>query len=186
MQLGLPPKVLWGTPQAFGNSEAWKQIPVPEEEVAMTMLSVNHGAKGIIMWTFPTTPDLTNVTSKLAKVLTGVCAGYLLGAEILTGLAVDGAGAIDASAWRVDDSILISIVNSDYQDTEESITIDLPVGVIATSITSVLWGDGGWRLTASFSKQIHRFSLKGLSTDILTLSLAPMLLVSEQDSRAVA
>lgn len=185
MQLGLPPKVLWGTPQAFGNSEFWKQIPTPEEEVAMTMMSVNHGAKGIIMWTFPTTPDLTNVTSKLAKVLTGVCAGYLLGAEILTGLAVDEAGAIDASAWRVEDSILISIVNSDYEDTEESVTIDLPAGVVATGITSVLWGDGEWRLTAS-SVQIYRSGLQGLSTDILILSLEPTLLVGGQDPRARA
>lgn len=185
MQLGLPPKVLWGTPQAFGNSEFWKQIPTPAEEVAMTMLSVNHGAKGIIMWTFPTTPDLINVTSKLAKVLTGVCAGYLLGAEIMTGLAVDGASAIDASAWRIEDTLLLSIVNSDYQDTTEPVTLDLPAGVVANSINNVLWGDGEWYLTASSSVQIRRSGLQDLSTDILILSLETHLLVSGQDSRTI-
>ena len=151
----------------------------------MTMLSVNHGAKGIIMWTFPTTPDLINVTSKLAKVLTGVCAGYLLGAEIMTGLAVDGASAIDASAWRIEDTLLLSIVNSDYQDTTELVTLDLPAGVDAHSINNVLWGDGEWYLTASSSGQIHRSGLQGLSTDILILSLEPHPLVSGQDSRTI-
>lgn len=94
----------------------------------MTMLSINHAAKGIIMWTFPTTPDLTDVTSRLAKVLTGLCAAYFLGAEMVMGLAVAGAIAIDASAWWVGDSILVSIVNSDYEDTIGSVTINLPAG----------------------------------------------------------
>lgn len=187
MQLGLPPKVLWGTPQAFGNSEFWKQTPTPEEELAMTLLSVNHGAKGIIMWTFPTTPDLTDVTSRLAKVLTGTCAGYLLGADIITGLAVDRTSAVDASAWRVGNSILLSIVNSDYQDMTGPVTLHLPAEIFATSISTVLWGDAEWRVTNVDSKtQIQRSGLQGLSSDILILSLELPLFVEEQDSTAVA
>ncbi|KAF6220378.1 hypothetical protein HO133_003510 [Letharia lupina] len=187
MQLGLPPKVLWGTPQAFGNSEFWKQTPTPEEELAMTLLSVNHGAKGIIMWTFPTTPDLTDVTSRLAKVLTGTCAEYLLGADIITGLAVDGTSAVDASAWRVGNSILLSIVNSDYQDMTGPVTLHLPAEIVATSISTVLWGDAEWRVTNVDSKtQIQRSGLQGLSSDILILSLELPLFVEEQDSTAVA
>ena len=171
--LGLPPKILWGTPQAFGNSEFWKQTPTPAEEVAMTMLSINHGAKGIIMWTFPTTPDLTLVTSQLAKVLTGsVCAEYFLGASLLMGLGFHGADMLDTTAWRVGDSVLISAVNPAYEDTTGSVTIDLPAGMVAKSITSILWGDGNWHLTTVDSAtQLHRSGLQGLSTDILILRL---------------
>ncbi len=171
-QLGLPPKVFWGTPQAFGNSEFWKQTPTPDEEVAMTMLSINHGAKGIIMWTFPTTPDLTTVTSRLAKVLTGRYAGYLLGAELIGGLRINGAEMIDASVWKSSDSILVSIVNFAYEDAAGSVTLDLPAGTTAIGVRDVLWGDGEWRLsTLDSAAQIQRSSMRGMSTDILVLSL---------------
>ena len=185
IQLGLPPKMLWGTPQAFGNAEFWKQTPTPEEEVAMTMLSVNHGAKGVIMWTFPTTPELTDVTSGLAKVLTGICSEYLLEADMVMNLRVSGSGMLDASAWRVEDSVLLSVVNSDYQDTKGSVTLDLPAGMAAKGIESVLWGDGKWRLANGDSAtQIQRPGLKGLSTDILILSLGLQLAIDWQDTMA--
>lgn len=177
-QLGLPPKVLWGTPQAFNDQDFWKQTPTPEQEVAMTMLSINHGAKGIIMWTFPTTPALTDVTSRLAKVLTtGTCVRYLLGAELMGGLSTDGTvgtqvDTIDASAWSLGDSMLVSIVNSAYEDAVGLITLDLPNGFIATNIENVLWGDGAWILSKTGSAtQIQRTGVQGLSTDILLLSV---------------
>lgn len=138
------------------------------------------------MWTFPTTPDLIDVTSRLAKVLAGVCTGYLLGAERVGGLAVDGAGAVDASAWRGGDSLLVSIVNSDYQDTTGSVALDFPGGMVATGIISFLWGDGQWRLTASSPVQIRRSGVRGLSTDILILTLEPQLLLGGHGPMAMA
>ena len=193
-QLGLPPKVLWGTPQAFGNAQFWKQTPTADEEVAMTMLSVNHGAKGIIMWDFPTTPELTAVTSRLAKVLTGeTCAKYLLGAELVGGLRVSGANLVDASMWRVQNSLLVSIVNPAHQCATGRIDVSLPAGTIATSITSVLWGDGKWRLIrAGSTTRVQRIDLGtgcglgALSADILLLALAPQQVVSEQDVIAIS
>ena len=138
----------------------------------MTMLSINHGAKGIIMWTFPTTPDLTTVTSRLAKVLTGRCAGYLLGAELIGGLRINGAETIDASAWKFSESVLVSIVNFAYEDTAGPVALDLPAGTTATGVKEVLWGDGGWRSsTVDSAAQIQRSSVRGMSTDILVLSL---------------
>ena len=160
----------------------------------MTMLSVNHGAKGIIMWAFPTTPELTAVTSRLAKVLTGgTCAKYLLGAELIGGLRVSGANLVDASVWRVQNSLLISIVNPAHQCATGRIDVSLPVGTIATSITSVLWGDGKWRLIrAGSTTRVQRIdlgaacSLQALSADILLLALAPQQVISEQDVIAVS
>lgn len=56
--LNLPQKPQWGVPQAFGNETFWARYPTPEEEVVMNMLFVNHGAKGIAMWAYPTEPGL--------------------------------------------------------------------------------------------------------------------------------
>ena len=124
------------------------------------------------MWAFPTTPELTDVTSKLASVLTGACAKYLLGAELRNGLRIGGTDSLDASVWRVDNILLVSIVNSAYQDTKDSPTIYLPPGMTATSITNVAWGDGKWKLAqVGDSSRIQRTRLQGLGTDILLLSL---------------
>ena len=173
-QLNLPPKVLWGVPQAFPNQDFWTQTPTPSQEVAMTMLSINHGAKGIIMWIFPTTAGLTDVTSRLARVLTGICATYILGAEPMTEPAVDGVSAIDVSAWKTGDSILVSIVNSAHENTTGRISLSLPRGLLATNIRQVLWGDGGWHLTSTSSaSHLERSHIQSLSTDILILSLSP-------------
>ena len=140
----------------------------------MTMLSINHGAKGIIMWTFPTTAELTDVTSRLARVLTGVCAEYILGANIMTEPAVDGANDIDVSAWKTGNSILVSIVNSAHENTTGPISLSLPGGLRATNIKQVLWGDGGWHLTSTSSaSHLERSDIQSLSTDILILSVSP-------------
>ena len=140
----------------------------------MTMLSINHGAKGIIMWLFPTTAALTDVTSRLARVLTGVCAEYVLGADIITEPAVDGVSAIDISAWKTGDSILVSIVNSAPKNTTGPVSLSLPGDCVAMDITHVLWGDGAWHLTSSPSAtQLERSHVQGWSTDILILRLSP-------------
>ncbi|KAJ5945797.1 hypothetical protein N7454_002636 [Penicillium verhagenii] len=69
--LGESPKPFWGVPMAFGNETFWTRYPTAAEEVTMTMLSLNHNAKGIVMWDWPTTVELANVTSALSRVLVG-------------------------------------------------------------------------------------------------------------------
>ena len=174
-QLGLSQKPFWSVPQAFGNSQYWLQTPTAQEEVAMTMLGINHRAKGVVSWIFPTTPDITNVTSFLAPVLTTACAKYLLGSEIITGLTASGAEMIDASAWRLGNSLLVSIVNTADDDTTGSVVLDLPAGMTAISIESTLWGDGQWELaasnTAGSSRQLQRSGMPGLNVDLLILSM---------------
>ncbi|PWY86781.1 hypothetical protein BO70DRAFT_427783 [Aspergillus heteromorphus CBS 117.55] len=64
-------KTHWGAPQAFGNETFWTRYPTPEEEVVMVMLSVNHGAMGIVMWDFPTSEGIKEVTGELSRVVAG-------------------------------------------------------------------------------------------------------------------
>lgn len=139
----------------------------------MTMLSVNHGAKGIIMWTFPTTPELVNVTSALAELLTDKCADLLLGADLSSGLAVDGAPAADVSVWENGQRMLLSIVNPSYEDAVGLVEFQLPINVTAHNFTS-LWGENQWKAVddgGGYIRSLQKTGLSGLSVDVLLLSL---------------
>lgn len=140
----------------------------------MTMLSINHGAKGIIMWTFPTTPELVNVTSALAELLTDKCAGLLLGADLSPGLAVKGAPAADVSLWENGQRMLLSIVNPSYEEAVGLVEFQLPINVTAHSLIS-LWGDNQWKMVddgAGYIKSLQTIGLPGLSVDVLLLPLS--------------
>ncbi|QDS69266.1 hypothetical protein FKW77_002201 [Venturia effusa] len=106
------PKTFWGTPQAFGGSEYWARPPTKMEEVVMAMLFVNHGAKGIVAWNFPTTDELKAVTASLSKTLSAPdIAGLLLGAKpVPLSKEGPGSGDLDVVSWTVGDKMLVSIV----------------------------------------------------------------------------
>jgi hypothetical protein len=125
------PKSFWGVPQVFGGSEYWQRPPMAEEEMVMVWLFINHGAKGILGWTFPTTAELTSVTSAMAKLVTSdEVSGLLLGdnPRKLNVQADDGID-IDAAAWIVGDRMLVSIVHLGLKDTSSRIVVKLPANV---------------------------------------------------------
>ena len=140
----------------------------------MTMLSINHGAKGIIMWTFPTTSELVNVTSALAELLTNQCADLLLGTDLSSGLAVEGAPAADVSFWKDEQKMLLSIVNPFHEDVVGSVKFQLPINVTAYSLTS-LWGENRWEAVDDGTgaiRSLQKTGLSGLSVDVLLLALS--------------
>jgi hypothetical protein len=165
--LGMPQKPHWGAPQAFGNETFWARYPTPAEEVVMNMLSVNHNAKGIVMWDYPTEPGIISITSDLSRMLVAdVATGFLLGSETFGGLAVTGNKRFDASAWVVEDSMMVSLINLEYGPTLGAVTVQLPTS--ATGITNVLWGNGKWAVEGGI---LSTNSTSGLQVDLLVLSL---------------
>lgn len=140
----------------------------------MTMLSINHGAKGIIMWTFPTTPELVTVTSALAALLAHKCAYLLLGADLASGLAVDGAPAADVSFWKNRNEMLLSIVNPSYEDVDGLVEFQLPINITASSFTT-LWGDNQWKAVDDGEgriRSLQKIGLPALDADVILLSLS--------------
>lgn len=134
------PKASWGVPQVFGGSEYWDRPPTASEEIVMIWLFINHGAKGIVGWLFPTTSELTSAMSNMADIVTneGVTA-LLLGdnprpLEVVVEADVD----IDAAAWIVGNQMLVSIVYLGLTDTDASVIVKLPKTVQAES-TKQLW-----------------------------------------------
>jgi hypothetical protein len=160
-------KIHWAAPQAFGNETFWTRYPTAAEEVVMNMLSVNHAAKGIVMWDFPTKSDILDVTNRLAGVLTkDPVASFLVGARLVQMLKITGAGNVDAAAWVKDDEILVSVVNLDYSNTKSNVTVSLPEGVKATEISTSLWGAGCWSVHGN---KLSINSLMGLEVSLLLL-----------------
>ena len=164
--LGGPPKTTWGVPQAFGASQFWVRYPTAEEETVMTLLSINHNAKGIVMWDYPTTSDLENVTSSLSKMLTAPqVASFVLGAKT-TALSVTGESRVDAAGWIVGDQMLVSVAYLEYDDSSAAVDIALPAS--ATSVGSVLWGNGGWSASGN---TLTKAGLSALEVDLFIMSI---------------
>lgn len=134
------PKSFWGVPQVFGGSEYWARPPTAEEEIVIIWLFINHGAKGIMGWLFPTTPALTAVMSHMARVVTSEeVTNLLLGdnprkASIYLGENVD----IDSAVWIAGHSMLLSVAYLGSEDTSEHVAIRLPAWVKAGSARQ-LW-----------------------------------------------
>ncbi|KAK1709652.1 uncharacterized protein CLUP02_05016 [Colletotrichum lupini] len=165
-------KTQWFAPQAFGNETFWARYPTAEEEVVMTVLSVNHGAKGIVMWNYPATPELEGLTSKLASVFTNEAAvEFLLGTERMQDLAVEGAKRVDAAVW-VDEAkkqVLVSVVNLSYDEISGEIRVVLPDGVEVGEVVEVLWGDVAWEMVDG--SLVATEGLLGLQTSVFITAL---------------
>jgi len=165
--LGLPPKTFWGVPQAFGNDTFWDRYPSVGEEVVMNMLSINHGAKGIVMWDYPSEPTLQNVTSSLSKILTAApISNFFTSATPIMTLPVTGQPRVDVTAWVLDSKMLLSIVNLGYIDSSSNVSITLPKDV--SGMDKAFWGASDWTVAGDM---IWKLGISGLEVDLVTFDL---------------
>lgn len=144
----------------------------------MTMLSINHGAHGIVMWDFPTTPEILQITTRLAPILTNSTISNFFLTKPRFALSSpssssSSAGAqktdIDATIWIDDDMILVSIVNLGLQNLGGEILIDLPDGIKVDEKTSrmeKLWGEANW-IGVDGGKTLRSEVFMGLESSIL-------------------
>jgi hypothetical protein len=124
--LNTGPKTFWGVPQAFGGSEYWSRPPTAMEEAVMALLFVNHNAKGIVAWNFPTTKDLTEVTGALARTLSESEVTCLLLGSKMRKLDASGSDELDVAGWRVAGKMLVSLVYMGKEQTPAEILVRLP------------------------------------------------------------
>ncbi|KAJ4413507.1 hypothetical protein N0V82_008494 [Gnomoniopsis sp. IMI 355080] len=166
-------KTQWFAPQAFGNESFWTRYPTADELNVMTLLGVNHGAKGIVMWDYPTSSELYGLTNDMAALFTNQeAAKFLIGAPRTQDLIVTGGyGNIDAAVWVDADSrkALVTVVNLDY-GTIGPLTVNLPTGVVPSTIEGYLWGNSTWQ-TGKGSLSVAK-GLGGLDTAVFVVTLA--------------
>lgn len=166
--LNAGPKSFWGVPQAFGSSEYWSRPPTAKEEAVMAMLFINHNAKGIVAWNFPTTTELTAVTSALAKVLsTQEITGLLLGAKT-QGLDFTGSSDLDVTGWTVGKKMLVSVVNIGTSVTPAEVDVKLPAK--AKELRQV-WPVEGFRGWVPTQVGMKKNGLADLEVNLLIVEL---------------
>lgn len=90
-------KSLWSVPQAFGEAQYWKRYPTRKEFVVQSALSIIHGAKGIIAWTDPTTPEIKTAASNFAKTIPIISIFVLDPTVVSFGFEENG---VEIMAWR--------------------------------------------------------------------------------------
>lgn len=141
----------------------------------MTMLSINHGAHGIVMWDFPTTPEILQITTRLAPILTNstIANFFLTKPRFALSPSSPSAGAqksdIDATIWIDEDKILVSIVNLGLQNLGGEILISLPDGIqVDEKIGRMekLWGEANW-IGVDGGKTLRSEVFMGLESSIL-------------------
>lgn len=141
----------------------------------MTMLSINHGAHGIVMWDFPTTPEILQITTRLAPILTNSTISNFFLTKPRFALSPSSSGAqktdIDATIWIDDEMILVSIVNLGLQNLGGEILIDLPDGIRVDDektggVGEKLWGEANW-IGVDGGKTLRSEVFMGLESSIL-------------------
>ena len=160
-------KPTWAVLQTFGEQDYWKSIPSPAEVENMMMLAVNHNAKGITYWIYPSTDEVNAESGELGRVFQTVPArDFLFGANAIKRLKVVGEPLVDASAWILGDQMMVGIAIEEYVDLSSTVTITLPAS--ASSINATLFGDSTWSIAGD---NLSATGLKGLEVDILVLNL---------------
>ncbi|KAL3713518.1 hypothetical protein TMatcc_002221 [Talaromyces marneffei ATCC 18224] len=164
--LGEWSKPIWAVPQSFDGEGYWSRNPTVNETWVMNQLALNHGAKSIMLWTFPASDELATANSQQAKALTR---SPVL--EFITGgqpkpISVAAFEQLDVSYWIVGQQALVSVVNLEYDDTSSAVEIALPF--TASSIGSGAWGDVSWELSGN---ALNVQSLDALATSFVILGL---------------
>lgn len=161
-----PRKPLWAVLQSFSGEQYWSRDPTPQETWAMMLISVNHGAKGIMSWDFPTSSAQTEAYSEMAKVATvPPVSKILLGSQPQT-LVVYDHPLLDVAYWKSGEEIMLSVANLDYQSYENTISIPLPKNI--TRISNQTWGSVEWSLGGNNTIIAKR--LEALATSLVILS----------------
>ncbi|KAF8153023.1 hypothetical protein B0H34DRAFT_721877 [Crassisporium funariophilum] len=103
-------KVVWAVTQAFGGEEFWSRAPTGREWLVQAILSIIHGARGIIPWIDPTPNDIKQSASKLAKVLPQI-SNYIFDPEASFSYLTHG--RVDVGLWSKKSETLVLVTNLD-------------------------------------------------------------------------
>lgn len=140
--LGRWPKTKIHNPQSFHGEGYWARDPTPEEEWAMNLLALNHGAQGVISWVYPAAEILSQAHGKLAKVITkSPVLDFVVGGDRPPRVQASANEDVDVSFWKLGNRMLVSLVNSGYSDVNGPVEIAVPD---VASIESTIWGNLSW------------------------------------------
>lgn len=115
---------LWTVPQAFGESSWWPRQPTGSELLLMILISLNHGALGIVPWIYnaESTQEQMEASALFGRSLE-VLTPYLTGKG--AGRKVVQDGAVDVGTWKGEDgSLLVIVGNTGYDQVEWKVQLE--------------------------------------------------------------
>jgi hypothetical protein len=164
-------KPLWSVLQAFDGEGYWQRLPTPQETWVMAMISFNHGAKGITSWIYPSTDELNDAHSALARVVTVAPVSNFIGGAQPVPISVHG---LDVSYWTLGKQAMV-IVAADPDSSTLAGTVEGPsatsgvsLPISAKSIASTPWGNITWSLEGN---KLQAKGISSLATSIVILNL---------------
>ncbi len=113
----------------------------------MTLLSLNHGAKGILMWVFPTADEIVGVASKFSQVVLardGLSTFVLMAHAAV--VPVPGVENVDGAMWRVGSRMMVTVVNAGKEKIEGEVKLEFGDDAKIKGLNRNLWGRGGWKI----------------------------------------
>ena len=169
--IGEPEKPLWSVLQAFSDGGYWGRDPTDDETWGMILLSLNHRAKAVMSWTFPTSKLLAYAHGAFSKVATAPpVSNFLLGAEP-TQIKFEGRPLLDVSYWKAGGQIMVGVANLVYDPTHQTAFLEIPESV--DRIVEQPWGSLRWTLSciSNTSTMMSVHGLRGLATNIVILDM---------------
>ncbi|KAJ7084823.1 hypothetical protein B0H15DRAFT_847733 [Mycena belliarum] len=180
-------RVLWAVPQAFGGEEFWTRAPTGREFAVQVLLSINHGARGIMPWLDPTPPDIKHTASALAGALTAVAHLLFSPCAAFRHLHLPAAaGGLDVGLWSAgagtEIETLVLVANADADARAGEVRLPLSEGVEGVEVREVLNDGVRWRFGRGGQRE------QGLELEVEGLGWAVLVLVAHPGpgTRAVA
>ncbi|KAK7684428.1 hypothetical protein QCA50_012375 [Cerrena zonata] len=135
-------KAVWTVPQAFGGSSYWKRTPTGQEWVVQSILGINHGGLGVVPWNDPTTADIKNSATLLAKAMPTM-KEFILNPAAKRGSAK--VNRVDIALWTVGGQTLLLAANLNYEETEVPLS-QLGIGKIGKGVQGRQVFDSGAKI----------------------------------------
>ena len=161
------PKTKFHNPQSFHGEDYWARDPTPAEEFAMNLVAVNHGAQGVVSWVYPAAEVLNVAHGQLARVLTrSPVVDFVVANDRPHAVEAAASSEIDVAYWVRGKEMLVSVVNSGYNNITARVEVELPGAV---SLGSILWGNATWGLAG---KKLWVSGYGPLETSLVVVKLS--------------
>ncbi|PFH51136.1 hypothetical protein AMATHDRAFT_143328, partial [Amanita thiersii Skay4041] len=161
-------KIVWSVTQAFGGEEFWVRPPTGREWLVQSVLSIIHGARGIIPWIDPAPLDIKKAASNLANALSSVKT-YIFDPDVF--FSREEVVAVDVGKWRLPTLTLIMMTSV----TQENAVIELSALSGIKTIANMEWilGEGA-TIQDSKPDGVRTIVFEPLGTAIFLIHAAKM------------
>ncbi|EJD04861.1 uncharacterized protein FOMMEDRAFT_132713 [Fomitiporia mediterranea MF3/22] len=159
-------KTVWAVPQAFGGSEYWARAPTGNEWLVESVLSINHGATGIVPWDDPTPTDIKDAATALAHALPTIKSFIFDPHHTFSSILSNNNSSqnlngsqVDIGLWTVNQRTLVLATNM----ANNSATVEVELPTRASGSVMEILNSGGSVQVANNGKSAM-ISLDGLSS----------------------